>query len=385
MQVQQPSSSSRSMYITIFSTFLAFMGMGVVDPILPVIGEEIGALPWQVEMLFTAYIFTMAFTMIPAGISAGHFGEKRIMVIGMTIVSLFSLLCALSHTIPELSWFRAGWGFGNAMFFATAMPLLIKLSPNAGRAVGFFEAAVGLGMAAGPLVGGLLGQMNWRYPFAITSLLVFFAFLLTTFFVKQIPRPANQKVHGFAELAHLLKYRPFLIVALSGMLYYFGFFTVLAYSPLMLHLSVVQLGLVFFGWGLLLAYGSAKLAHKVEEHVSPRTALAYSLGAFALILLGIFVIPNHVVQTALIVISGLSCGMCNALFTAYSMEISPYERSITSSAFNFMRWLGAAVAPVASGLIAHQIGLVYPYAIAFVLVIAALVPFIIPKKSTVQA
>lgn len=366
------------MKITIFSTFLAFMGIGVVDPLLPVIAAQIGAKHWEVEMLFTAYILTMAFIMIPAGIAAGKWGEKRVMTTGLFIVSAAAMFCALSNTIADLSAYRAVWGFGNAMFFATAMIMLIMLSPNVSSAIGSFEAAVGLGMAAGPLLGGVLGEISWRYPFAATSVLVFSAFLLTALFVKQPATPVKKR-HGVTELVNLLKYTPFLLTALSAMAYYYGFFTILAYSPLLLHLSPMQLGFVFFGWGLLLAYGSAKLSHDLEKKVAPRTALAFSLAIFAIITITIFLIHNPMLQLALVVVSGLSCGLTNALFTTYIIEISPYERSITSSAYNFVRWLGAAVAPVAAGLISERAGASYPYLVAFGLILVAIILFVIPQ------
>ncbi len=63
-------------WITAAASLLAFMGIGVVDPLLPSIAESIGASHSQVEMLFTAYIFTMAIMMIPIGIVAGKMGIK---------------------------------------------------------------------------------------------------------------------------------------------------------------------------------------------------------------------------------------------------------------------------------------------------------------------
>lgn len=57
-------------------------------------------------------------------------------------------------------------------------------------------------------------------------------------------------------------------------------------------------------------------------------------------------------QIVLIILSGLASGLNNALFTSYVMDISPYERSITSGVYNFVRWLGGAIAPILSGIIA---------------------------------
>lgn len=214
--MQSNSTRLRARNITVLATFLAFMGIGVVDPILPIISEQIGATHWQVEMLFTAYIFTMAIMMIPSGLVASRFGDKKMIVIGLGLVTVFAILCSLSDSILELSLFRAGWGLGNSMFFATAMTLLITLSKEVNQAVGLYEAAIGMGMAFGPLVGGLLGEYSWRYPFLATGLLIFIAFLLV---MLQVPSPkidTNRKRAGGKELLALLKYKPFLQGSLSG-------------------------------------------------------------------------------------------------------------------------------------------------------------------------
>ncbi|MGD8190441.1 MFS transporter [Brevibacillus ginsengisoli] len=375
----EPASANNkhARYITVFATFLAFMGIGVVDPILPIIAEQIGATHWQVEMLFTAYIFTMAFMMIPAGLLANRAGDKRLMVIGLSIVTVFSILCGISNSVTELSLFRAGWGFGNSMFFATAMTLLIALTPKANDAVGLYEAAIGLGMAAGPLVGGILGGSSWRYPFFATGILIFLALLLVSIFVNEPGSKSKRKVAGKEELLHLFSYKPFIKVAISAMLYYYGFFVVLAYSPLIMKISAISLGFVFFGWGICLAYGSAILSHKLEIKYEPKQILPYSLFIFAVLLALLFVVQSTWMSIVLIILSGLVSGLNNALFTSYSMSISPYERSITSGAYNFVRWLGAGIAPVLSGVLGQIVSARSPFIFACVV---ALIAFVLVKQ-----
>ncbi|MBY0596127.1 MFS transporter [Bacillus bingmayongensis] len=365
--------------ITVLATFLAFSGIGVVDPILPIIAEKIGATHWQVEMLFTAYILTMAIMMLPAGLFAARFGDKRMMTIGLSIVTVFAFICGISQTIAQLSLFRAGWGLGNAMFFATAMTLLISLSKEVHEAVGLYEAAIGLGMAGGPLLGGLLGGHSWRYPFFATSLLILLAFILVFFFVKEPERKVKRKAAGVGELLNLIKYKPFMQGAISGMLYYYGFFVVLAYSPLIMHLSAIQLGFVFCGWGLALAYGSAILAHKLEGKYEPKALLRFSLFVFAILLIALFFV-KVMLQIVLIVLSGLASGLNNALYTSYVMDISPYERSITSGVYNFVRWLGGAIAPILSGIIGHVISPQSPFLVGGIVVLVGCIIILIPVR-----
>lgn len=365
----QSGNATVARWITVFATFLAFMGIGVVDPILPLIAEEIGASATQVELLFTAYILTMAIMMIPSGLVASRLGDKRMMIIGLGVVTVFAFCCGFSNGIPALALFRAGWGLGNSMFFATAMTLLIALTPQVNTAVGLYEAAIGLGMAGGPLVGGLLGGSSWRYPFFGTSVLILLAFLLVIFFVYEPSTKSTRQVAGVQQLLDLIKFKPFLRAALAGMLYYYGFFVILAYSPLVLHLSAIQLGFVFFGWGLALAYGSAMLSHQLERRYLPRTILPFSLVAFAVAAGLLYFSTSLSLSIALIILSGLASGLNNALFTSLVMEVSPYERNITSGVYNFVRWLGAAIAPVLSGFIGHLFGATVPYAVAALLVL----------------
>ncbi|MBY6086389.1 MFS transporter [Priestia flexa] len=370
---QEHSKSRVGQVITVFATFLAFMGIGVVDPILPEIAAQIGASHWQVEMLFTSYLLMMAIMMIPAGILASRFGDKRLMVTGLIIVTIFAALCGLSNNIPQLSIFRAGWGLGNSFFFATAMTLLIALSGEVKQAVGMYEAAIGLGMAGGPLVGGVLGSSSWRLPFIGTSILIFIAFILVLTIVKQPGSSRPRKAPGFKDIIQLYKCKPFTQGALSGMLYYYGFFTVLAYTPLILPISALQIGFVFFGWGLCLAYGSAILAHKLEMKYPPKQVLHISLIIFAVILALLFVTDNTALRIILVMASGLVSGLNNALFTSYVMEVSPYERGITSGGYNFLRWLGAAFAPLLSGVIGHAIAPQAPFLVAAIIAVVAFV------------
>ncbi|TYR80596.1 MFS transporter [Priestia megaterium] len=363
--MEQSNSQNRvGQIITVFATFLAFMGIGVVDPILPEIAVQIGASHWEVEMLFTSYLLMMAIMMIPAGILASRIGDKRLMVVGLIIVTVFAALCGVSNNIPQLSIFRAGWGLGNSFFFATAMTLLIALSGEVKKAVGLYEAAIGLGMAGGPLVGGVLGSSSWRLPFFGTSMLIFIAFILVLTIVKQPKSSTPRKAAGFKDMVKLYKLKPFLQGALSGMLYYYGFFTVLAYTPLILSISALQIGFVFFGWGLCLAYGSAILAHQLEKKYQPKQVLHVSLIIFVLILLLLFFAEATWLRIVLIMASGLVSGLNNALFTSYVMEVSPYERGITSGGYNFLRWLGAAFAPLLSGIISHAIAPQAPFLVA---------------------
>lgn len=382
---KNPNQNETAKWITAAGCLLAFMGIGVVDPLLPSIAASIGASHSQVEMLFTAYIFTMAIMMIPIGIIANKVGDKKLIVTGLFVVTIFALLCGFSNSIGALSLFRAGWGFGNSMFLATAMTMLIALSKTPGHAIGLYEAAMGLGMAFGPLLGGILGNESWRFPFFATAGLIFIAFLLILFKVKapkqeKVIKSNVSKEQPIKQMLHLFTYKPFLQIAFSGMFYYYCFFTILAYSPLVLGLSAIKIGFVFFAWGLCLAIGSAKIAHILEVKFDSKTILKVSLFACALILVGLGLFPSIGVKIGFIILSGLVLGINNAVFTTTVMEHSPYARSVTSGAYNFVRWLGAAFAPICSGLISEWFGSNMPFIVSAVICLVGMALLFITLK-----
>ena len=79
---------------TAFATLIAFMGIGVVDPILNLIGKAMGATPYQVEWLFTSYIAIMALTMLLSGVLSVKLGGRRVMLVGLTLVVVFARIKA---------------------------------------------------------------------------------------------------------------------------------------------------------------------------------------------------------------------------------------------------------------------------------------------------
>ncbi len=349
---------------TAFATLIAFMGIGVVDPILNMIGKAMGATPFQVEWLFTSYIAIMAVTMLLSGVLSVRFGGRRVMMIGLALVVAFATLSGFSNSISFLAWMRAGWGLGNAFFSSTALSIIVGASSGGmASAITLYEAALGIGIAAGPLLGGALGQFSWRYPFFGTAVLMATALVLTTLFVREPKR--KEQSRSAMDIFRALGDKGVLANSIVGLCYSFAFFTLLAYSPLTLpkNLSSNALGLTFFGWGVLVGISSVFVVNWLRPHIGPTRLLQMNLIA----LIGVFcfaAIARGEQLIWVIIASGFFCGIANAMFTTVAMEVSPFARSISSGAYNFVRWAGAAVAPISAGYVGQNYGMNRPFWLA---------------------
>jgi ACDE family multidrug resistance protein len=372
-----------AVWATAFAALIAFMGIGLVDPILGAIGRAMGASKFQVEWLFTSYIAVMALAMLISGVLATRFGGRRVVLIGLSLVVVFATLSGLAPNIGVLAVVRAGWGLGNAFFTSTALSIIVgAASGSMASAITLYEAALGLGMASGPLLGGLLGSYSWRYPFFGAATLMAIALILALTWVtdpkqKEAPRAAK-------DVFRALRHPAVFTNSLIGLAYSFSFFTILAYSPLTLKgLNVMSLGYTYFAWGILVGISSVFVVNWLRPVLGPIRLL--QLNMVGLIAVFVAAALAHGQQLLwVVIVSGFFCGIANAMFTTLAMEVSPFSRSISSGAYNFLRWSGAALAPILSGWVGDQFGEAVPFWIAAVLLCLGLVG-LFTARSTLEA
>lgn len=127
-----------------FACVVAFMGLGLVDPILPAIARQLDATPSQVELVFTSYFLVTGVAMPVTGVVSSRIGHKRTLLAGLAMIVVFSALAGLADGISGIVGSRAGWG---------------------------------LGISVGPLLGGLLGGISWRGPFLGVAVLMSIGFV----------------------------------------------------------------------------------------------------------------------------------------------------------------------------------------------------------------
>src|SRR4051812_5020661 len=156
----------KAVWAVAFACVISFMGIGLVDPILPALASSLHATPSQVSLLFTSYLVVTAVAMLVVGWVAGRLGAKRTLAIGLAIIVVFAALAGASGSIGGIVGFRAGWGLGNALFIATSLAVIVASATSGfAGAIILYETALGLGIAVGPLLGGELGSISWRGPF----------------------------------------------------------------------------------------------------------------------------------------------------------------------------------------------------------------------------
>ena len=329
-----------------FACVIAFMGIGLVDPILPAIAEKLSATPTETEMLFTSYLLITGVAMLFTSWISSRIGAKRTLMIGLALIVIFAFAAAVSGNVEMIIGFRAGWGLGNALFISTALATIVgAASGGTSSAIILYEAALGLGIAIGPLLGGLLGNISWRGPFFGTAILMAIGFIAIVVLLGKDEGTERVPVK-FSAPFRALGNPALAVLAATALFYNIGFFVLLAYTPFPLKMSAIGLGFTFFGWGVAVAVTSVWIAPLFTAALKRTTVLAIVLPLLALDLIaaGVF-ISSQLGLVIAVIVGGLLLGVLNTVLTESVMGATDLPRSVASSAYSAVRFIGGAVAP----------------------------------------
>lgn len=372
-----------SVWLLFIAIITALMGMGLIGPVLPTLSTQLGASPSEVTLLYSSYNIVMAIGALITGVISTRLGLKKALLIGIIIIGVFAAIAGFATNIWTIIGLRGIWALGSSLFFATGLAAMVTVAGvSKTKSIVLFEAAVGIGVAAGPLIGGILGQFSWRYPFIGIGVMMVIVFLLLFTKLPNVKEDLGKKSNtSLKEPFRAMKNRSIAVLGIANSLYNFGFFTLLAYSPLILGLNPFNIGLIFLGWGILLGISSYFIAPRLEKTFGTIKSLYVMLILFTILLLvmGIFT-SDLLIISGCIIISGLLFGNSNSLFTNAVMTTSPVEASTTSAAFSFLRMIGGAIAPFLAGILAELYAPNTPFIVGSCFVVSSIIVIVLNRN-----
>ncbi|MGW4161663.1 MFS transporter [Streptomyces sp. NPDC004788] len=188
---------------------------------LPSMRREFGTSVAGMQWVIDAYTLVLASLLMLAGSTADRIGRRRVFSTGLVVFALGSLLCSLAPSLETLVAFRAVQAVGGSMLNPVAMSIITNVftDPAArARAIGVWGGVVGVSMAAGPLVGGLLVEaVSWRAIFWVNLPVALVALVLTLRYVPEsrAPRPRRADPVGQLLVAALLGSLTYAIIEYS--------------------------------------------------------------------------------------------------------------------------------------------------------------------------
>ena len=183
------------------AVFMSGLDLFIVNLAFPYIGKEfpgtsLGSLSW----VLNGYTIVFAAVLVPAGRWADRIGRRRVFTFGLIGFTVGSLLCGLAPGVPELIGARIVQAAGAGLMVPASLSLLLSSVPGNARsgALGAWSAGGALGAALGPVLGGSLVQLNWRWVFWINLPVGLVAIALTA---RVIPESRDENTAGRPDVA----------------------------------------------------------------------------------------------------------------------------------------------------------------------------------------
>jgi EmrB/QacA subfamily drug resistance transporter len=176
-----PRERRLALTAAILASTIAAIDSSAVNVALPAIRRSLGGGFASQQWVADAYLLTLSALILLAGSLTDRVGERRIFTVGVAGFGIGSLICALSPTIDVLIAARALQGVAGALLTPSALAIIVAVFPKSqrGGAIGRWTAFSGIGVLAGPLLGGqLVDVASWRWIFAINPPLVVIALVL---------------------------------------------------------------------------------------------------------------------------------------------------------------------------------------------------------------
>jgi len=199
---------------TVLASGVASYDANVVKVAIPAIGHGLGAGVAALQWTLTAYLITVAALLLLSGALADRFGRRRLVIIGLIGMGVFSVLCALAPSVGTLIAARAAQGIGAALVVPNSLALVNGTLRGGDRArgIGIWAGLETLFTTVGPYVGGwLVDQFSWRAVFWLNVPLVLVALLV----LRHVPENAVAGRQGPLDLFGAL----LAVLGLGGVIY----------------------------------------------------------------------------------------------------------------------------------------------------------------------
>ena len=367
--------------ILLGNLFIAFLGIGLVIPVLPTIMNELHLTGKVVGYLVAAFAITQLIVSPIAGQWVDKYGRKRMIVIGLFVFSFSEYLFGIGTSVEILfvSRFFGGISAAFIMPAVTAYIADITTLETRSKALGYMSAAISTGFIIGPGIGGFLAEYGSRVPFFAAAVLAGLAAVLSIITLKEPERQPTEEEEVATVPTNKLKrvVRPayifaFLILFISsfGLMAFESLFSL--YVDRKFGFTPKDIAIIITGAALVGAITQVLLFDKLTKRFGEVRLVRYCLwfsGVFVFLMTTAHSYA-YILFVTIFIFTGFD--LLRPAITSYLSKVAGNEQGFVGGMNSMFTSIGNVLGPMVGGAL-FDINLDYPYYFTTFMMIVAII------------
>jgi len=368
-----------TLVILLTNLFIAFLGIGLVIPVLPTIMNELNLTGSIVGYMVAAFAIMQLLVSPIAGRWVDKLGRKVMIVVGLIFFSISELLFGLGQTVEVLFISRMLGGVSAAFIMpaVTAFIADITTAETRSKALGYMSASISTGFIVGPGIGGFLAEIGTRLPFFSAAVLAAVAAILSMLLLKEPERQYNEQVEiqgsKFKKVFQPLFFIAFLIIfvasfALAAFESLFALFVDHKFS-----FTPKDIAIVITGGAIIGAVAQVALFDRLTKVMGEINLIRYCLVLSAILVFLMTVVQSYMSILLVTFIVFVGFDLIRPAVTSYLSKIAGDEQGFVGGMNSMFTSIGNVLAPIIAGKL-FDIDLNYPfYLSAAILILGILI------------
>ncbi|MFV2046237.1 multidrug efflux MFS transporter NorA [Metabacillus sp. YM-086] len=360
--------------LLLLNLFIAFMGIGLVIPVLPTLMNELGINGKTVGYLTAAFAIAQLIVSPFAGKAVDKFGRKIMIVLGLFIFGLSELLFGLGKEIEVLFISRILGGISAAFIMPGVTAFIADMTnlETRPKALGYMSAAISTGFIIGPGIGGFLAEFGTRIPFFFAGALGTIAGILTIIFISEPHRAIKTNEHtesgknGFSRMIEPKYFFAFILIFIAsfGLAAFESFFSLFVDHKFQFTPS--DIAIVITGGAIFGAISQVVLFDRLTRVWGEIKLIRYSLLLSGLLVFLMTVVSSYfsILLVTFIVFVGFD--LFRPAVTSYLSNIAGDEQGFVGGMNSTFTSLANISGPILGGIL-FDIDINYPYYFATVI------------------
>ncbi|WP_062110154.1 MFS transporter [Bacillus niameyensis] len=365
-----------TLVLLLSNLFIAFLGIGLVIPVLPTLMNELHISGSVVGYMVAIFAIMQLLASPIAGRWTDSIGRKKMIVSGLFIFSVSELLFGIGNDLWVLFVSRALGGVSAAFIMpaVTAFIADITTMETRSKALGYMSAAISTGFIVGPGIGGFLAGIGTRVPFFFAAGLALIAAIFSIIALNEPERQKetvlqNDKLKtGWKRIFAPMYFIAFIVIFILsfGLASFESIFSL--YVDHKFSFTPTDIAIIITGGGIVGAFAQLVLFDWFTKHFGEIRLTLYCL-IFSAVLVFIMTTVNSyasILMTAIFIFVGFD--LIRPAVTSYLSKIAGNEQGFVGGMNSMFTSIGNVIGPIVGGAL-FDVNLDYPFYFAAVVLL----------------